>query len=93
METHNYAQNAANPALADLPGCKTVAGAKQIRKAVAAGKAKKVFLASNADPALTEPIFALCQEKAVPCCWVQTMSALGQACGLEVGSAAAAALI
>ena len=92
METHNYAQNAANPALVDLPKCKTVAGAKQIRKAVASGRAQKVFLASDADPALTEPLFALCKENAVPCVWVQTMSALGQACGIEVRTAAAATL-
>ena len=93
METHNYAQMAGSPALADLSERKTVAGAKQIRKALASGRAQKVFLASNADPALTEPLLTLCKEKAVPCVWVQTMSALGQACGIEVATAAAAVLI
>jgi len=86
METHNYAQ------MAGLSQRKTVAGAKQIRKALTAGRVREVFLASNADPALTEPIAALCKEKAVPCIWVKTMSALGQACGIEVGTAAAATL-
>ena len=92
METQNYVHLAENPALADLPQRKTVAGTKQIRKALTSGRAQKVFLASDADPALTEPLIALCKEKAVPCVWVQTMSALGQACGIEVGTAAAACL-
>ena len=92
METHNYAQMAESPALADLARRKTVAGAKQIRKALASGRAQKVFLASNADPALTEPLLALCKEHAVPFVWVQSMVELGQACGIEVGAAAAACL-
>ena len=54
--------------LADLANFKMVVGAKQLRKALENGKAKFVFLAQNADPALTEPIAALCQLNQVDGC-------------------------
>ena len=69
---------------------KTVVGTKQLRKALLAGRAQYVFLAENADPRLTEPIEAMCQEASVPCAWVSSMETLGSACGIEVGAAAAA---
>ena len=71
---------------------KTVVGLKQLRKALENGKAKFVFLAQNADPALTEPIAALCQQNQVSYTWVRSMADLGRACGIEVGAAAAAAV-
>ena len=51
-----------------------------------------VFLARNADPAITEPIAALCQQNNVDVAWVRSMTDLGHACGIEVGAAAAAAV-
>ena len=65
-------------------------GAKQIRKALTAGKANKVFLAQNADPAITEFLESLCREKQVEYVWVRSMMDLGRQCGIEVGAAAAA---
>ena len=65
-------------------------GAKQIRKALNAGKAQKVFLAKNADPAITDFLEALCREKRVEYVWVKSMTDLGKQCGIEVGAAAAA---
>ncbi len=76
--------------LADLQGRQVIVGAKQIRKSLAAGQANLVFLAENADPALTEPIAALCLSHHVKCVWIPHMSDLGQACGIDVGAAAAA---
>ena len=76
--------------LADLAKHKTVVGAKQLRKALSNGTAKAVFLARNADPALTEPIEEMCSVKSVSCTWVSSMTDLGRACGIEVGAAAAA---
>ena len=78
--------------LAVLKKFKTVVGLKQLRKALENGKAKFVFLAQNADPALTEPIAALCQQNQVSYTWVGSMADLGRACGIEVGAAAAAAV-
>ena len=90
MDTRNYGIDAGISALEDLPRSKMVVGAKQLRKALTTGRAQKVFLASNADPAITEPIMALCQQNSVEYAWVRSMADLGKACGIEVGAAAAA---
>ena len=73
-----------------LSAYKHVVGAKQIRKALAAGLVRQVFLARNADPAITEPLVALCQRQSVDVFWVKSMTELGHACGIEVGATAAA---
>ena len=73
-----------------LSKAKHIVGAKQIRKALTAGSARRVYLAKNADPAITEPLIALCQHHCVEYAWVKSMTDLGQACGIEVGAAAAA---
>ena len=78
--------------LADLRNLKTVVGAKQLRKALENGRARFVFMAQNADPALTEPIEALCKKHQVSYTWVCSMADLGRACGIDVGAAAAAAV-
>lgn len=67
-----------------------VVGAKQLRKALQNGRAVRVFLAENADPAVTAPIEELCKLKSVQISWVARMDELGSACGIEVGAAAAA---
>ena len=71
---------------------KMVVGSKQLRKALDNGRAKFVYLAENADPAITEPILAKCELNHVSYAWVRTMQELGSACGIEVGAAAAAAV-
>ena len=76
----------------DLANLPVVVGAKQLKKAVAAGRAKYVFLAENADPAITGPIAEMCGKLHIQITWVRTMADLGRACGIEVGAAAAAVL-
>ena len=76
----------------DLTGFQVVVGAKQLKKALQKGTAQRVFLAEDADPALTEPIAELCRQYKVDCSWVATMAQLGNACGIDVGAAAAAIL-
>ena len=76
--------------LAQLVHRRTVVGSKQLRKALQSGRATCVFLASNADPAITEPIEAMCLQKSVECIWVRSMLELGHSCGIDVGAAAAA---
>ena len=78
--------------LPDLGGLKIVVGSKQLRKAIQNGRAQFVYLAENADPAITEPIEALCLENHVEYIWVPCKMELGHACGIEVGAAAAAAI-
>lgn len=76
--------------LKDLRGRRVVVGAKQLKKALRDGRAHQVFLAKNADFALTEPIEAVCLAKHIHVAWVPTMAELGNACGIDVGAAAAA---
>lgn len=71
---------------------KVLVGSKQIRKALEKGAAIQVFLARNADPAITGPIEAKCQAHQISCAWVPSMADLGKACGIDVGAAAAAAV-
>ena len=78
--------------LQELDRTKIVVGAKQLRKALERSRAEYVFLAENADPAVTGPIEALCRESQVQITWVRTMADLGRACGIDVGAAAAAVL-
>ena len=75
-----------------VSGKKTVAGAKQLRKALVSGAAECMYLAVNADPAITEPLLMLSRRYRVTVAWVRSMTDLGRACGIEVGAAAAAAI-
>ena len=75
-----------------VAGKKLAVGVKQLRKALNAGFAHCVFLASDADPAVTEPVAALCAQRSVEAYWVRSMAELGHACGIDVGAAAAAVI-
>ena len=92
MDTQKDAIMALSQVSEELAKCRFVVGAKQLKKALNNGTARRVFLACNADPAITEPIAALCQQKCVDFAWVRSMTDLGHACGIEVGAAAAAAV-
>lgn len=76
--------------LKQLQGNHIIVGTKQLRKRLDSGGVCWVFLARNADPAITAPLEDLCRRKCVPCSWVCSMAELGRACGIEVGTAAAA---
>ena len=92
MDTQKDMKKADRDVLAALCGHRIVVGAKQLRKALQRGRARRVFLARNADPAITEPLEALCLQYCIQYAWVSTMTDLGNACGIEVGAAAAAAV-
>lgn len=76
--------------LTELTNQAKVVGAKQVKRAVEAGTARKVFLAGDADPRVTEPVAALCGEKGVAVETVPSMRDIGKACGIAVGAAVAA---
>jgi len=78
--------------LAGLRSAKLAVGARQLSRAVRSGRALRVLLAQDADPALTDSLAALCREHGVPYEYTASMRALGDACGIEVGAAAAAVL-
>ena len=90
MSTQNDKLYADTASLRMLQSQPKVVGAKQIRKALKAGRAQKVYLAKNADPAITEPLAAACQQHNIDYAWVRSMTELGNVCGIEVGAAAAA---
>ena len=69
---------------------KKVVGIKQLRRALNEHRALLVFLADDADPALTEPIEARCAEQGVSVEHVSSMLELGRACQISVSAAATA---
>ena len=69
---------------------KKVVGIKQVRKALREGRARKIWLADDADPALTEPLETACRENGIEVLRVVTMKELGRACAISVGAACAA---
>ena len=76
--------------LTELENAAKVVGVKQVRRALASGRAKRVYLAKDACPDLTEPLEGQAAERGVEVVWADTMKALGRACGIAVGTAAAA---
>lgn len=78
--------------LDELRTDRKVVGIKQLRKALSAGTAKKVFIALDADPALTEPIVEQCRSSRVDVISVPTMKQLGDACEISVAAAVAATI-
>ena len=76
--------------LEELRTDRKVVGIKQLRKALSAGTVKKVFVADDADPDLTEPIVQQCLSDHIDLITVPTMKQLGDACNISVAAAVAA---
>ena len=64
--------------LSELKTSRKLVGMKQIRRALQEGKVQKVFLAADADPALTEPLAAQCEALGIPVCPVPSMVVAGR---------------
>ena len=78
--------------ITELASQEKVVGVKQSRKAIREGRARRVYLACDADPAITEPIAASCAQEGIPVETGYTLSQLGQACHITVGAAVVAVL-
>ena len=78
--------------LETLKDAKKVIGLKQVTKAVKRRSAEKVLLAGDADERVMEPLRELCRAEGIEVLETESMKALGMACGIEVGAAAAAVL-
>ena len=78
--------------LRELKNSPRVVGVKQLRKAIGRGEICRVYLAEDADPAITGPVEALASERAIPVTRVPTMKELGRACGIAVGASTAGLL-
>ena len=56
------------------------------------GRAKRVYMAKDADPRLLQPLVQEAVRQRVPLIQVDTMRQLGEACGISVGAAIVAAV-
>ena len=79
--------------LSDIINETKVVGLKQVKKAVNKGLAKKVFIAGDAEQHIREPLKKLCEQKGTEYLLVESMKALGHACGIDVGAAAVAIIL
>ena len=92
MDTMNIRGSAGPDVLAELRNHKKIVGMKQLKKALLKGGVSRVYLAQDADPAVTMPLAELAQTVGIEIHWVGKMNDLGRACGIDVGAAAAATL-
>ena len=69
---------------------KTIIGIKQTVKAIRAGKAMEIIVASDADKKLILPVLREAELQAVPVSYIESRKALGESCGVEVGTAVVA---
>lgn len=67
-----------------------VIGTKQTAKAVEKGQATLVYIARDAEEFVIRDVLRACRERNIETLYVETMAALGKACGIEVGAATAA---
>ena len=76
----------------ELTNSAKVVGVKQVRRALNAGRAKRLYLAKDADPQLTRPLAEQAGAQGVEVVWLGSMKELGRACGIAVGAAVAATI-
>ena len=69
-----------------------VVGVKQVRRALNAGRVKRLLLARDADPQLTQPLERQARGQGIEAVWLGSMKELGRDCGIAVGAAVAAAV-
>jgi large subunit ribosomal protein L7A len=67
-------------------------GTKQTAKAIEKGATRTVFVAKDAEEHVVREIVKIARERGVELILVDSMVALGKACGIEVGAATAAIL-
>lgn len=95
MERVNHARKEARETMSELElrlkaAKRKVVGTKQTIKAVTRGEAKAVFMAADAEERLRLEIAQLANDRGIPVITVESMTAIGRACGIDVGSATAA---
>ena len=70
-------------------GANRVVGTKQVLRGLKSGTLSRVYVANDADTFLFQRIVAAAENAGVPVVRGATMKELGQACGVDVASAAA----
>ena len=65
-------------------------GSKQTLRALKKDLAEVVYVATDAEECVVEPVVKLCEEQNVPVIKVDSMKSLGRACSIKVDCAVAA---
>ena len=65
-----------------------VVGVKQVLKALERDQVECVFIATDVDERIVEPILFLCKERNISVTREITKQELGKACGIQVGATA-----
>ena len=78
--------------ISELASQEKVIGVKQSRKAIREDRVRQVYLACDADPAITEPVAQRCAASGIPVDTAHTLAQLGQACRITVGASVVAVL-
>lgn len=73
-----------------LSSSKKVVGIKQTKNAIKGNNAKCVYVANDADPSLTEQVFALCKEYNVEAVAEFSRKEIAKACRVDVPCTTAA---
>lgn len=68
----------------NIPPDNLVVGTRQSKKLLASGRAAKVYVARDADPHVTMPVVAMCDEKNVAVEYINSKKALGKLCNIDV---------
>ncbi len=76
--------------LEELKQAQKVVGSKQARRALRDGRAKKIYIARDADPGILQPLVQEAVRAGVRVEQAENMKLLGEACGIAVGAAIAA---
>ena len=76
--------------LEELKQAQKVVGSKQARRALRDGRAKKIYIARDADPRILQPLVQEAVRAGVRVEQAENMKLLGEACGIPVGAAIAA---
>lgn len=67
-----------------------VIGAKQVMKAIRAGRVLKVYIASDCDPIISRPVIDLAEGIGIKVESIPTRKQLGEMCGIKVKASCAA---
>ena len=76
--------------LEELKQAQKVVGSKQARRALRDGRAKKIYIARDADPRILQPLVQEAVRAGVRVEQADSMKLLCEACGIAVGAAIAA---
>ena len=70
-------------------GKRFIIGAKQVKNAIMAGKASKVYVASDCDDFVSEPVIKLAKDNNLEILYISTRKELGEMCKINIKASCA----